>query len=59
MPDITPKTLAEGASTSLYAALDPGLRGKSPCQWLSSYIKNFDNLVQQITQAPSLIIPPS
>ena len=28
MPNVEPKTLAQGASTTLYGALDPTLKGK-------------------------------
>ena len=31
MPDITPKSLAAGSATVLYAALDPSLEGESLC----------------------------
>ena len=45
MPDLNPKTLAEGASTSLYAALDPELRGKSSCHALRNNL-NLNTLMQ-------------
>ena len=53
MPSIAPKSLAAGASTSLYAALDPSLKGRLLFQCPATYHPFFDTLLLQTSQALS------